>query len=44
LFRRFGIHRVPALIVVDTDGRIVGQVDVGDRGAVATLGKLLATP
>ncbi|MCI4568856.1 redoxin domain-containing protein [Lysobacter sp. CFH 32150] len=30
LFRRFGIHRVPAVIVVDAGGRIVGQVDVDE--------------
>lgn len=30
LFRRFGIHRVPAVIVVDADGRIVGQVEVDE--------------
>jgi peroxiredoxin len=32
LFRRFGVRRVPAVIVLDADGRILQHIDVGTLG------------
>lgn len=35
LFRRFGVHRVPTVIVVDAEGRVVRRIEVGERGKLS---------
>lgn len=43
-FRRFGIHRVPVVIVVAADGRIERRIDRIDDGTAALLVDTVAAP
>jgi peroxiredoxin len=42
LFRRFGVTKVPTVLVADVDGRLVGRVDEPDHGLDARLKALAA--
>ena len=42
LFRRFGVMKVPTVLVADVDGRLVGRLDEPDHGMDARLKALAA--